>query len=198
MWLVNAPPVDRLEEPELSDVRRAATRVACALRSIRQFTIGVADSGGAIGGLLEGILPEMENAATQILRDDRNSVGTALWAVQMACERALKAYCQQQTSSFRETHDLFVLFDDASRHGLISDRSLLRSLPRSKDLVDSRYGLGPARSVQNAIEIYSAGLSLVSAVTKSLKREITIAGGGVLLKMAPWIALPKTPGAESD
>jgi hypothetical protein len=156
-WFVNALPFNSLQDSELNDVRNAAIELACALRSIRQFTTGVVDGSDIIRRLLEGILPEMESAATQILRNDRNSVGTAFWAVQIGCERALKAFCQQQTNTFRETHDLFVLFDDAIPHGLIADRNLLKSIPRCSDLVDSRYGLGESRSVQNAMGAYRAG-----------------------------------------
>jgi len=189
-WLIDPPPLAKLDDSDLTDVRRNASQVARSLRSVRQYTIGPDPSSDTIDGLLDGVLTELEGAASNILRNEQQCVGPALWDIQMACERALKAFCQQKAGQFKETHDLFVLFDDAVPHGLTADRNLLKALPRVNDAVDSRYGLGGSRSIADTVEAYKSALRFVSDVCKSISRKITFAGAGFLLKKAPWITLP--------
>jgi hypothetical protein len=189
-WLIDAPTLEKLDHDERENVRKDATAVACSLRSIRQYLMGVDPSDDTVNGLLDGVLVEVEAAAGHILHNDTSSIGSALWALQMAVERTLKAFLQHKTGAFRTIHNLFELFDDAAPHGLTADRNLLKLLPRDRETIDIRYGLGEARNLWKAIEAYRAALSVISGIAPSFKRKFNIAGGGLLLARPPWLSLP--------
>jgi hypothetical protein len=197
-WLVGGPRLDKLSTDALDKVRSDAARIATALRSVWQFTNGVEPSDTIIDGFLGGILAEMESAAAQILRNESKVIGNALWSMQMACERVLKAFSQQRVGSFRETHDLFVLFDDAASQGLVADRLLLKTLPRVDDAVSARYGLGSAMAIAESVDAYKAALSLIVTVAKALHRRISFAEAGILFSKPPWLSLPDLPTSASS
>ena len=58
----------------------------------------------------------------------------------MACECALKALLQKKAGRFRETHDLFVLYDDAVPYGFSLNRDLLKNIPTWRKMMELRYG----------------------------------------------------------
>jgi len=81
--------------------------------------MGVEPHDDAVHGLLEGVLAEFESAARQLLRPEDTGRASALWTLQMAVERVLKAYAQHKTRniSFKSTN-LFELYDDIAAHGI--------------------------------------------------------------------------------
>lgn len=191
-WLVKSPTLSSLGRDELADLLSSSTKIASALRAIRMYLMGVEPSDVIIIGLLEGVLAEFEGSARNILRNDPNGRGAAVWSVQMAVERTLKAFARHKLGAFREIHSLFELFDDVAVHCPNADRELLKKLPRQREVMDARYGLGDSFTLAEVIEIYQAGLLVVAQVARQFKRKFGIAGGGVLIKKAPWISLPSS------
>lgn len=196
-WLRNSPNLEKLHANELAALRKDATEVACALRSIRIYTVGIEPHDEIVSGLSDGVLIEIESAARLLVRNDEHSIGTALWALQMAIERALKAFCQHKSGKFRPIHNLFELFDDAAVHGLTADRNLLKLLPRDKDAIEGRYGLGKVATLSEGVDAFNATLSIVGAVAPLFKRKYTLAGAGILFKRPPWLSLQTVDHSRS-
>jgi hypothetical protein len=171
-------------------VATTASEVAAALRMIyvylRLTPPDPADE--IIHGFLSGVISALEAAARHIQRDDAKQWGSALWELQMAIERVLKALSQQQRGDFRETHDLFTLCDDV---GLQSQRNLLKRLPRSREVMDERYGLGSSGQIEGIVDAYMTTLSIITAASGAFKRSLTFKSDGfsVLLSKPPWMTL---------
>lgn len=192
-WLVGSPNLDRLQHEERAKLIKMATDVATCLRATNINLQGVDPSDATIRGFISGVMSELETAAHNIQRDDAKRWGSALWALQMAIERTLKALDQQQHGSFREIHDLFLLFDRVTLQG---NRNLLKKLPRGDQIMDLRYGLGDQAQIDEVIDAYMAALSIVSAASHAMKRRLSFGGGGILMRKPPWITLPSIEGRE--
>jgi HEPN domain-containing protein len=152
--------------------------------------MGIEPSDEKVIGLLDGVLPEFESAARQILRSEKTGRASALWSLQIAIERTLKAYAQHKSGSFRQTHNLFELFDDLARYDIKADRNLLKKIPRDQDVIEDRYGLRGTPSIWEVFESYKAAVQFVAAMSGSFRRKFNVGGGGFLLRKAPWITLP--------
>jgi hypothetical protein len=191
-WLGKSPNVAALGESDKKTLARDAREVAGALRSIRINSMGIEPSDDVMYGLLNGVPAEFEAAAAKAVRNEAAARLGILWNIHLAVELTLKAFSQHKTGKFRETHNLFDLFDDVAGHGIGTDRSLLKKLRRESEVIDNRYGSGDVPTVQEVFAAYKVGLALVSSIVQSCKREISFGGGKILLAKPPWTSLPST------
>jgi hypothetical protein len=189
-WLKGAPNIALLSDPDKARALKDATDVATALRCLRMNLMGVEPQDDNVSGLLEGVLAEFESAARQMLRAEASGRASALWTLQMAVERVLKAFAQHKAGTFRQIHNLFELFDDISSYGTGVDRELLKKLPRDRDVMGDRYGLRGTPTVWEMFEAYNAALSITSGIAPHFKRKFNVGGGRFLLRKAPWTTLP--------
>jgi hypothetical protein len=90
-WLKGAPNLTQLSDADRDRVLSDAIDVAVALRQVRMNLMGVEPHDDAVHELLEGVLAEFESAAHQLLRSESTGRASALWTLQMAVERVLKA-----------------------------------------------------------------------------------------------------------
>ncbi len=191
-WLVNPPNLAKIDLTESRKLEKRATAVATALRRIRMNTMGVTAPDQEITELIDGILSDLQNAARGLLTDSDTARGAAMWSVQMAIERTMKAFILQKTGKkYRVTHDLFYLYDDALPHCSGISRDLLKKLPNSREMVDGRYGLGAKWTIHYATEAYFAALTLISEFSARYDRKLSVGGSRVHLKRPPWLNLPK-------
>ena len=196
-WLVAPPTLDRLNDGERAKVIASVADVARGLRSIKLNLMVVEPKDDPVNDLLASVLPELETAAHNIQRNDPKCWGTALWSLQMAVERTLKAFSQQKSGTFRELHNLLELYDDVALHGVAVKRDLLKKLPREKEVMNYRYGLGDLPRLGEVIEAYKAALSVVSGFSRAFERTLNIGGARFLIKKAPWIELPPSTSSDS-
>lgn len=192
-WLGTSPNVAALGERDRQGLVQDTTEIATAIRAIRVNTMGIEPSDDTMYGLLNGVPGEFEAAAQKALRNDAAGRPAALWNIHLAIERVLKAFSQHKIGTFRETHNLFKLFDHVAAHGLLADRNVLKKFRRESDVIDNRYGLGDAPTAQEVFSAYKAGLTFTSSVVKSFKRKMNIGGASFLLKKPPWTSLPSKP-----
>jgi hypothetical protein len=196
-WLVSPPNLVRLSDGEHAQLTSDATSVAKALRSIKVNFMGIEPADETVNGLLEGVMPELETAARNVLRNDAHGHGGALWALQMAVERTLKAFSQHKSGTFRKIHNLFELFDDVASHGVKVDRVLLKKLPGDKEVMNDRYGLGSTPSLREVVEAYKAALSIVGCFSHDFRRKVNVGGASFLIGKAPWTTLPSAPSKSA-
>lgn len=196
-WLVSSPPIEKLDRWERTKLATKLATVGTGLRRIRINLMGIKPSDETVNGFLEGILSEFESAAGNILRKDAGARGTALWSLQMAVEKTLKAFAQHKIGSFRQSHDLFVLYDDVKDQGIVAQRALLKKMPRESQVMSDRYGLGGTPAIAEVMSAYDAALELVSQVSQSFGRDIYVGGARFLLKKPPWLELPPVVEGKS-
>lgn len=197
-WLVSPPNLERLESNEKSDLIAQATAVATELRALQLNLMGMEPSDSEVRGLLDGVLAEFESCAQNILRNDTSGRGSALWSLQMATERILKAFAKHKNGSFKEIHNLFILYDDVAVHLSGIKRDLLKKLPRDKQAITDRYGLGGTPTLSELKDAYRSALELSAAISRLFKRKISLGGSRFLLKRPPWLTLPPTQKTGSS
>ncbi len=189
-WLKRAPNLALLDEAERQQARHDAALIATALRSMQMNFLGIEPNDDTVSGLLGGVRAEFETAANKILRPGSVDRASALWTIHMAVERTLKAFAQHKTGAFHEIHNLFELFDDVIPHGITANRSLLKKLPRDREVISDRYGLRGTPPIGEVYEAYKAALKIVGDVSPSFHRKLNVGGARFLIRKAPWITLP--------
>ncbi|RWC84740.1 MAG: hypothetical protein EOS72_28850 [Mesorhizobium sp.] len=191
-WLINPPNLAKLEPSETRKLHKRMAATAVSLRRIRMNTMGVIAADNEIKELIEGVLADLQNCAKGLIANDDAMRGAAMWSLQMAAERTIKAFIFQKTGKkYREIHDLFYLYDDALPHCAGINRNLLKKLPNSREMVDGRYGLGGKWTIHFATEAYFVGLTLIAEFTSLLDRSLSVGGGRALVKRPRWSTLPE-------
>lgn len=197
-WLVGSPPIDKLDRWERTKLAAKLATVCKGLRRIRINLMGIKPSDETVNGFVEGVLSEFESAAGNILRKDAGARGAALWSLQMAVEKTLKAFSQHKIGSFRQSHDLFVLYDDVKDQGIDAQRALLKKMPREPQVMSDRYGLDGTPAIAEVMSAYDAALEFVSQVSRSFGHDIYVGGARFLLKKPPWLELPPVAVREES
>ena len=190
-WLKNPPTLSNLARKDLDKLDRVCSRTAVALRKIQLNVQGLSGSSDIVGGLVTGILPEVEAAAVHILRNKPEAFGLAAWSLQMALERTMNALALQRNGTFKKTHDLFALFDLVEANLAPMNRDVMKDFLRQADVLAARYGQGNAVEKDHIFRSYLAGIEFIATATEKFERTVSVAGGRILLRMPPWLSLPK-------
>lgn len=185
-WIQSGPNFANLDPKDTKAAHSVTKDVSSKLRSIYTALMGVSAADKAVSELREGILPNLERAAHHLAKGDDENRKIAYWDMQMACELSLKCLAQQRSGAFRETHDLFLLYDNMPDGIPLFARTELSKLPNWEKMVDIRYGGGPPISVRNAFRSYQATLEIVKATTNSMKR-MRLGKAKFELQKPPWM-----------
>lgn len=194
MWLANPPNLDRLTQTETEALDADMLTVASCLRQISVFVNTCESPNSGFSKLSQGILDELEAAAKSLSSNTFSSIQSSIWSMQMALERVLKSLSIQQRGEFRETHDLFSLYDDLRDVSASLDRNYLKRFPRWRDNVSRRYSLGTDADLEEAFELYKFSLQYIRDATELFDRKIGILDGGVLLKKPAFLDLEQIRG----
>ena len=188
-WLVTPPNLDRLTQDETDTLKADMLKVASCLRQISVFVNTCENPSFEFARLVNGVPDELQSAARNLLSNTVSSIQSSIWSMQMALERVLKSLSIQQRGEFRQTHDLFSLFDDLTGVSGSLDRNSLKNFPRWKENVSSRYSLGADTQIEEAFVLYRFTLGFVRDAAELLERKIGILDGGFLLKKPPYLDL---------
>ncbi len=188
-WLNNPPPLDKLNKGERKKLMSDLENVGIGLRCIRINLMSIKPKDEIVDNLLSGVLSSFEDAAVGIVRNETSGRGAALWSLQMAIEKILKAYSQHKTGTFHYGHNLFSLYDDVKIHGISAKRTLLNKLPREQQIMSYRYGLGGNVSTADLFDAYNAAILFANQASRSFERDLSLGGLKILLKKPVWLNL---------
>ena len=191
-WLIAPPNLNAMSASDLEKVTADCKEISSLLRSIMASLMGVLRSDPIVQGFLNGVQLHMEVAAEHAVRSrHEGATPRAYWEIQIACECAYKALLQMKTGSYRATHDLFVLHDQAEPYGVTVKRDLLKNLPRWEEMVDLRYGqVDPTITA-----FYKAYRTMLRLVEAALAPMVILGLGKASFEIAkaPWL-----PEGESN
>ena len=188
-WLVNSPNPEKLEKHESQSLKRDMLLVASNLRQISVFVNTCEEPDSAFVNLVKGIPDELEASAKSLVANTNTSIQSSVWSLQMAMERTLKSLSIQQRGVFRETHDLFTLFDELTDVSTKLNRHDLKRFPRWRENVDGRYSFNDKLDLSSAFSHYKLCLKFIRDGTEILERKIKILDSGFLLKKPPYLDL---------
>lgn len=186
-WIDHGPNIDMLDQDEREAAKLQAAEVSNGLRYIRTSLMGVAHGDNALVGLMAGIVPRLENAASLLLKDQDQAVQHAYWELQLACEHSLKALLQQQSGNFRETHDLFILYDDAEPKADFA-RDTLKRMPPWRETAAMRYGVGGRRGRRMCLSTYRDTLVIVAGAIRVMAK-MGIGSAQFEIRRPPWFQI---------
>lgn len=186
-WIRHGPVLDNLATKDVKAARTITEEISTKLRATHIALLGLDGTDPRLVELRNGILPNIERAAWHLSKADAENVRLAHWDMQMACELALKCLAQQRSGSFKETHDLFVLYDGMPESVPPFARTELSKLPNWERMVELRYGGGPPITVRQAFRSYRATVGIVTATTGALKKSLQLGNAKFHLKRPPWM-----------
>lgn len=186
-WLVSPPSLAAMPQAQIADVRQRIIEVATALRSIRTNFMGAGGEGDLLA-LQKGTVAHLEAFVDLIQRQEPTCIQKAYWEIQMACESAFKAVTLQRTGQFRETHDLFKLYDDLhALRPLGISRDKLKGIPRWEEMVDLRYAQGRRENLAECVKCYRVALAVTEAVVAEAgPRRLLLGNAEFELGCPPW------------
>lgn len=186
-WLVSPPNLEKLSPVEARRVTQDVREIAMHIRQI-SCNLGTAELiPGEMKGFASGIQDDLKSAANEILRNSPSSLQQAIWSMQVALERSFKSLAIQETGAFRETHDLFYLFDDIPDLANHMNRTKLKRLARHDEAIDARYGHLGGISLERVYSSYKVTLEIIQLLTARLKRKLRMNNARFLIQMPPWL-----------
>ena len=186
-WVIAGPNIEKLDEEDRARAIAEATQTADRLRYIRTSLMAVSHCDKKLDGLIAGILPRLENAASLLTEMRAGSVQHAYWEMQLACEHALKALHQQQAGAFRETHDLYTLYDATNPKPAFA-RDVLKRMPPWRETIAMRYGVGDRSGRRLCLKSYRDTLTVVAGSIRSMEK-MGIGQAEFELKRPPWFEI---------
>ncbi|CAM8621601.1 hypothetical protein [Sphingobium cupriresistens] len=183
-WVDRGPNMAMLDEEDRIAAEVEASETAARLRYIRTSLMAVSHGDDKLVGLMGGILPRLENAASLLLSSSNQAVQHAYWEMQLACEHALKALRQQQVGTFREIHDLYLLYDDADPKADFA-RDLLKKMPAWRETGEMRYGVGDRNGHRLCRATYRDTLVIVTGAIRVMKK-MGIGNASFEIRRPPW------------
>jgi hypothetical protein len=135
----------------------------------------------------DAILPHLDRAGSLIARDRPEERKHAQWDLQMACELALKLLSEQRSHSFKESHDLYHLYDSLPDGPSPFKRTVLRGIPNWQLMAEWRYGGGPAITTAQAFARYRTALKVVEGVGAVAEHKLRFGGARIEIKRAPYL-----------
>lgn len=189
-WLVKPPSLERLPNTAQHELEENIRKVVSARRQIAQHVGTTERLEGDFSGFIDGIEEDLDSAATSLVKNTQASRQLAIWSLQVALEKTLKTLSIQENGTYKETHDLFTLFDKLTGIESFTERNLLLKFPRHNEVVDARYGHMPAVSLDQSLSYYLVALEIIRGATHMYKRKLGIANGRILIKRPPWLTLP--------
>ncbi len=141
-WAINPPNFQRFNQKEIEKAFKITTEIACNIRAIKNSINWLDSSDSKICGLSGSIVLNFERIARCIVENTPHGLKAAYWDMQMSCESALKCLSHQQSGDFKETHDLYCLYDNIPASHPIFERRLLSNLPDWQKIAKYRYGEG--------------------------------------------------------
>lgn len=186
-WIVDGPNVRELPRSDGLKARRQAIEIANAVRAIVTSIMAIELPTTRVEGMRDAILPHLDRAASLIARDRPEERKHAQWDLQMACELALKLLSEQRSGSFKESHDLYHLYDSLPDGPSPFKRTVLRGIPNWQLMAEWRYGGGPAISTAQAFARYRTALRVVAGVGAVAEHKLRFGGARIEIKRAPYL-----------
>jgi len=183
-WIQHGPNFDNLSPKDVIAARKLAEGISIKLRlTCNTLRLGLDPSETKLLEMSRHILPNLEEAASFFVKNGQ----LAFWPMQMACELALKCLAQQRSKEFKETHDLYYLFDQMPDGVPPFPRKLLSRLPNWEEMVQLRYGGGKTFTIRQTFRAYQATIDIVQATTSALKKHLYMKNAKFLLKFPPYM-----------
>ena len=189
-WILDGPLLDGLRPKQMATLRREATKTATLIRGIANdlMTADVVDD--ASRAMTTSALRHLHNAASNACMPNHESASLAVWDLNMACEKVMKAHLKQDNVAYPMTHDLRELNRlGSTKHDWSGVRLALGNFPSLGRVMQWRYQAISAPSVEELWTYYGIALQVCATHASRMSRKLTFNNFSVHLKKPPWLGI---------
>ena len=185
-WIIDPPPISEMPTKRKVSLAASTQEIACLLRGINtDLNTAELEKSGA-RSLIGNVLRHPEKAASDAA-EDNDAMSLAIWELQMACEKTMKAYLTQANIDYPETHDLRWLQKLAVSHADLSKaQKPLAAMPSEKRVMAWRYSELAAPKPAEFFRIYLAALNLCKTYSGRMSQKYVFNNFAVQLRRPPW------------
>lgn len=186
-WLDAAPPLAAIPDKRRETLRTSVCMVADLLRGINN-DLNTADLGKSAARSLVGtVLKHLDKAATDGASHDPPTVALGVWELQMACEKAMKAFISQGGVKHPQTHDLRALHRLANANGdrTAEAKQFVSAMPSERRVLAWRYSELAPPTPSEFFRFYLATLRVVALYASRMPRKYVFNNFAVQLKKPP-------------
>lgn len=185
-YIIDPPNLETMSLREKHRTEYAIGRIARTVRQIHHNLQSAERTYLEIDALLIAVQVHLDKAVNDLLDHQQRAVGSALYEMYMAVEKALKVVRIQVRGIAEHTHDLEKLLLDAKevRPSLIA--AIPTDMPSEKDANKFRYGKNPHKSVLDCVRLYYRILAFLVPVTDTLERRIRFENAQFKIGRLPW------------
>lgn len=186
-WIESPPPLAQMPAKRREALADSTRHIATLLRSINNDlnTADLEKSGPR--ALVGTVLRHFEKAAVDASAEDHGARSLAVWELQMASEKTMKAYLAQKEIAYPPTHDLRALQKLAFESADFGDaKSPMAAMPTERRVMAWRYSELPPPKPNEFFRIYGAALTLCRVYAGQMSRKYVFNNFAVQLKRPPW------------
>ncbi len=186
-WIQNGPAIASLRSRQVIALRREATKVAAVLRGIANDLMTADVEGDR--GMVASVLRHLGKAASDMCGSSSESASLAVWELQMACEKVIKAYLAQEGIDYPATHDLRELNRLApAQQDWSAVKLALGNFPSEGRVMRWRYQEIAAPSTEELWRYYGQALLVCSTYASRMSRRWSFNNFSVHLRKPPWLS----------
>lgn len=187
-WIEPKLPIQTFTYKKRITIANAITTVATNLRIVNHDLGTASFKDKKTRTLADSILRHFEKAAFDASSHDRNNSSLAIWELNMACEKTIKAYLFQKNIPYPKTHnlrDLHKLADvDDSWH---EEKKAIVAIPNERKVIAWRYEECPPPTQKEIMRIYLACLTLCRLYANRMQRKLVFRNGSIQIRNPPRI-----------
>jgi len=186
-WLESPLPFEEMPNKRRVRLEQLIIQAATCIRSINN-DLNTADLNEATQrSLVETVIPHLDKAVADETSDYENVRSLAVWELQMACEKTMKAYLWQAEVAFPETHDLRILQKIAEEtRDFLEAKTALAAMPSTSRVIAWRYAQIPPPTPNEFQRMYDAALMVCRVYASMMRRKHIFKNFAIQLKKPAW------------
>ena len=185
-WIENKPNLEKIPEADVAELKKNISEIATKHREIH-VNLMSASLERSLHKISSTIPAHLDKAVRDILSLDGGRISTSYWEIHLAIEKAIKLIILQNERDHQNKHDLEKLCRIANNiRGIPLDCTVFSSFPPDNEAIKQRYGEGSSFTIQEAVNNYISAGSVISKLTKLLKRQFIMNNARFLIAIPPW------------
>ena len=181
------PPLAEMPAKRREALADSTRHIATLLRGINNDLNSADLRKSGSRALVGTVLRHLEKAAVDASAEDQGAISLAIWELQMASEKTMKAYLAQQGIAYPATHNLRALQKLAFAHADFGDaKTPMAAMPAERRSMAWRYSELPPPKPNEFFRVYGAALMLCRIYAGRMSRKYVFNNFAVQLKRAPW------------
>lgn len=192
-WVVDPPDYSCMPPHDVAAIEAKVSEVAVTTRLIAADLLTAEGPTDEVAAMLEGIRSHLDSAVGHLCAQQGADRALAIWELNLAVEKAFKAFLLERTGKATRTHDLLVLNSAACAAGMVPmPPEVLRSMPSGREAVRHRYGEHGQPCVRYTFGRYENALQAVAHIVAAHSRQFIFRDSSFLIQVPPW----EKPGAS--